>query len=163
MSNLSLGAGSTNNGNYQGEERLRVVYVTEQVSHHPPVSAYYASCPQRHIELCGIDQIAAKVSASMTLKVAPGEFNQGIFVHLNGGYGEGETYHITHPTANVNGILRGSFYVTIGETTIITCTGGKPGRKFRTIIEYKEEVRPSVLPSYSAFGFSFFFFDVPVV
>jgi len=39
----------------------------------------------------------------------------------------------------VNGILRGSFYVTVGDSTIITCTGGKSGRKFRTIIEYKEE------------------------
>ncbi len=33
----------------------------------------------------------------------------------------------------------GSFYVTISESTIITCEGGRPGHKFRTIIEYKEE------------------------
>jgi hypothetical protein len=30
-----------------GPSRIRVVYLTEQVSHHPPVSAYYASCPAR--------------------------------------------------------------------------------------------------------------------
>ncbi|KXN81883.1 Oxysterol-binding protein-like protein 1 [Leucoagaricus sp. SymC.cos] len=131
MSNLSL-------GNDPDSERLRVVYVTEQVSHHPPVSTYYASCPKRNLEMFGIDQISAKVSGT-TVKVSPGQFNQGIFINLTGGFGEGERYHITHPVASVNGILRGSFYVTVSESTIITCTGGKPGTKFRAIIEYKEE------------------------
>ncbi|KAF5350987.1 hypothetical protein D9756_008295 [Leucocoprinus leucothites] len=131
MSNLSL-------GNDANTERLRVIYVTEQVSHHPPVSAYYASCPQRNIEMSGIDQISAKVSGT-TVRVSPGQFNQGIFVNITGGPGEGERYHITHPVASVNGILRGSFYVTVSESSIITCTGGKPGTKFRAIIEYKEE------------------------
>ncbi|KAJ3502451.1 hypothetical protein NLJ89_g8884 [Agrocybe chaxingu] len=117
---------------------IRVVYLTEQVSHHPPVSAYYASCPARSVEMSGIDQISAKVSGT-TLRVAPGEHNQGIFIKLTGGPGEGEQYHVTHPVASVNGILRGSFYVTVGDSTIITCEGGKPGHKFRTVIEYKEE------------------------
>ncbi|KAG6917623.1 hypothetical protein DXG01_001855 [Tephrocybe rancida] len=116
----------------------RVVFLTEQVSHHPPVSAFYAACPERHLELSGIDQIAAKVSGT-ALRVAPGELNQGLFLNITGGPGEGERYHITHPIASVNGILRGSFYVTIGDSTIITCEGGRPGQKFRTIIEYKEE------------------------
>ncbi|KAF9486277.1 hypothetical protein BDN70DRAFT_794567 [Pholiota conissans] len=117
---------------------VRVIYLTEQVSHHPPVSAYFASCPSRSLNMSGIDQISAKVSGT-TLRVSPGQFNQGIFINITGGPGEGERYHITHPIASVNGILRGSFYVTVGESTIITCEGGKPGHKFRTIIEYKEE------------------------
>jgi len=114
------------------------VYVTEQISHHPPISAYFASCPARSLELSGIDQIAAKVSGT-TLRIAPGQFNKGLFVKITGGHGEGERYNITHPVASVNGILRGRFYATIGESTIITCTGGKPGQKFRTIVEFKEE------------------------
>lgn len=137
VSNLNLSDESADNSTGM---RLRVVYVTEQISHHPPVSAYFASCPSRYLELSGIDQISAKVSGT-TLRVSPGQFNQGIFVKITGGNGEGERYHITHPVASVNGILRGSFYVTVGESSIITCTGGKPGHKFRTIIEYKEEVR----------------------
>ncbi|KAF9003331.1 hypothetical protein BDQ17DRAFT_1356014 [Cyathus striatus] len=140
MSKLSLDHGRNSNSSDSIDEsaRLRVVFVTEQVSHHPPVSAYYASCPSRNVELAGIDQISAKVSGT-TIRVSPGQFNQGIFVNLTGGYGEGEKYHITHPSASVNGILRGSFYVTMSESTIITCGGGRPGQKFRTIIEYKEE------------------------
>ncbi|OSD08767.1 hypothetical protein PYCCODRAFT_1448910 [Trametes coccinea BRFM310] len=118
--------------------RVRIAYLTEQVSHHPPVSAFYASCPSRHVEMCGVDQISAKVSGT-TLRVMPGSFNKGIFVRITGEPGEGEMYHITHPVASVNGLLRGSFYVTVGDTTIITCSGGADGQKLRAIIEYKEE------------------------
>lgn len=139
VSNLSI-SDSTNTPTREPNS-VRVIFLTEQVSHHPPVSAYFASCPDRHLEMSGIDQISAKVSGT-TLRVAPGQFNQGIFIKITGGHGEGERYHITHPVASVNGILRGSFYVTVSESTIITCEGGKPGHKFRTIIEYKEEVGP---------------------
>ncbi|KAF9005270.1 hypothetical protein BDZ89DRAFT_1169023 [Hymenopellis radicata] len=112
MSNLNLQS-----------NKIRIVYVTEQVSHHPPVSAYFATCPARSLELSGIDQVSAKV-AGTTIK---------------DGNGKGEKYQVTHPVASVNGILRGSFYITVGDTTIVSCTGGKPGSKFRAITEYKEE------------------------
>lgn len=135
MSELNLNTTTDDNNN-----KLRVVYITEQISHHPPISAYYAVCPARSVELLGIDQIAAKV-AGTSLKVFPGAFNKGMYVNLTGGHGAGERYRITHPTASVNGILRGSFYVTVSESTIITCTGGRHGQKFRAILEYKEEVR----------------------
>lgn len=131
MSNLNL------NGNGRPS---RVVFLTEQISHHPPVSAYYASCPSRSLEMRGIDQISAKISGT-TLKVYPGQFNQGIFVNITGGHGEGETYQITHPVASVNGILRGSFYVTVSDSVVVTCMAEKHGQKFRAISEYKEEVR----------------------
>ena len=71
-------------------EKLRIIYLTEQISHHPPISAYYASCPSKHLELLGIDQISAKVSGT-ALKVGPGGYNKGMFVRLTGGPGEGET------------------------------------------------------------------------
>ncbi len=128
MSNLNLQS-----------NKIRIVYVTEQVSHHPPVSAYFATCPARSLELSGIDQVSAKV-AGTTIKVSPGGFNKGLFIHIKDGNGKGENYQVTHPVASVNGILRGSFYITVGDTTIVSCTGGKPGSKFRAITEYKEEV-----------------------
>ncbi|KAF9815795.1 hypothetical protein IEO21_04379 [Rhodonia placenta] len=125
--------------NAKGKERVRIAFLTEQVSHHPPVSAYYAKCASRHVELAGIDQISAKVSGT-TLRIVPGSYNQGLFVKLTGGPGAGETYHITHPIGSVNGMFRGSFYITMGEATIIECTGGDDDEeKLRAIIEYKEE------------------------
>ena len=147
MSNLSLANDRSStavnlletDGAAADKERIRVVYLTEQVSHHPPVSAYHAFCPSRHLELVGIDQISAKVSGT-TVRVSPGAFNKGIFVRITGEPGAGEQYHITHPTAAVNGILRGSFYVTVADSTVVTCS--KPnadGHLLRAVIEYKEE------------------------
>ncbi|THG95184.1 hypothetical protein EW026_g6426 [Hermanssonia centrifuga] len=118
--------------------RVRIAYLTEQISHHPPISTFLATCPSKHVELTGVDQISAKVSGT-TVRVMPGSLNKGIFARLTGGPGEGEIYRITHPIAAVNGILRGSFYVTFCESTIITCTGAKNGQNLRAVIEYKEE------------------------
>lgn len=141
MSDLSLDDNETDSAANASDDaaRVRVIYLTEQVSHHPPVSAYYASCPARSLELTGIDQITAKVSGT-TLRVAAGSHNKGIFININGGHGMGEKYNITHPVASVNGLLRGSFYVTVSDTTVITCTGGKSGQMLRALVEYKEEV-----------------------
>lgn len=151
VSSLSLGrtSGSVSGGEgdieIDGEsERVRVAFLTEQVSHHPPISAYYATCPSRGLSMSGIDQISARVSGT-SVRVAPGSFNKGIYVHVEDGPGKGEQYQITHPVAMVNGMLRGSFYVTVGDSTIITCEGlngpvdGK--ERLRAIIEYKDEVR----------------------
>lgn len=143
VSNLSLGAASGSFESGEEAERVRVAFLTEQISHHPPVSAYYASCPSRGLSLSGIDQISARVSGT-GVRVAPGSLNQGIFAKIEDGNGKGEQYQITHPMAMVNGMLRGSFYVTIGESTIVTCTGPaseKGKERLRAIIEYKDEVR----------------------
>ena len=67
-----------------------------------------------------------------------GQYNHDIVGRVAGGFGEGERYHITQPIASVNGILWGSFYVTLGELTVISVSGGKPGQRFRSIVEYKE-------------------------
>lgn len=131
-----------------GGGTLRVAYLTEQISHHPPISAYVATCPARHITLSGIDQISVRVLPSACLRVSSGAMNKGLFVTLDGGPGAGERYQITHPVAHVNGVLRGSFYATVQESTIITCTGGSGvgnGEMLRAIIEYKEEVRPVII------------------
>jgi len=123
---------------------LRLAYLTEQISHHPPISAYFAACPARHITLSGIDQISVRVLPSTSVRVSSGAMNKGLFVSLEGGHGAGERYQITHPVAHVNGVLRGSFYATVHESTIITCTGGSgvgDGEFLRAIVEYKEEVR----------------------
>lgn len=140
VSNLSLGGNNIETDPASPSvPRVRVIYITEQVSHHPPVSSYYASCPARQTELWGVDQISAKVYGT-TLRVSPGSYNKGLFVKINGGPGEGETYNITHPTAAVNGILRGNFYITVSDSAVVTCIGAKEGPHLRAVIEYKEEV-----------------------
>lgn len=81
------------------------------------------------------------------MQVFPGEHNKGIFVRLTEDSPlaaksnvAGEEYQITHPTASINGLLRGSLWVAICDTLYITCRGGGSGdeKHLRTIIEYKD-------------------------
>lgn len=84
--------------------KVKVSYLTEQTSHHPPVSAYYVDCPQKAISARGFDQISAKFTGT-SIRVTPGVYNEGIYVTLHN-WGD-ETYHLTHPAAYLGGFLRG--------------------------------------------------------
>lgn len=115
-----------------GEDGVRVVFLTEQISHHPPASSYYFAAPSKGVEAVGVDQISAKVSGTSepfslrsisaltvlatAVRITPGNMNQGIFVNITSGNGAGEEYHITHPAAHVNGVLRGNFYATMTDS-----------------------------------------------
>ncbi|ORY30228.1 hypothetical protein BCR39DRAFT_564947 [Naematelia encephala] len=121
-------------------ENVTVVFICEQVSHHPPISAAYYICPEKGIEAYGVDQISARVSG-MSVKVGPGSLNKGLFVKITrDGPGQGEEYRISHPAAQVNGILKGAFYGTISDQISVTCAGGAPSKtKLRALIDYKDE------------------------
>lgn len=139
MAGLSVSDGASSSG---GAAPVPVVFLCEQVCHHPPISSAYYGCPDKGIEAVGVDQINAKVSG-ITIQVAPGSQNKGIFVKLSEpSLGAGEEYRITHPTAQVNGIVKGAFYGTIGGAVYVTGSGGggkKGGRKYRAIVEYRDE------------------------
>ncbi|KAI1333737.1 hypothetical protein F5Y15DRAFT_326173 [Xylariaceae sp. FL0016] len=111
---------------------VRISYLTEQTSHHPPVSAFYVSCPEKGLHARGYDQISAKFTGT-TIKVSPGEHNLGIFITLE--KRNNETYQLTHPAAHLGGILRGSLSVTVGDMAYITC----PSTKLKAILNYVEE------------------------
>lgn len=149
MEQLSLA--STSNGVKGGSKRI--CFITEQVSHHPPISSFFVECKETGVQLCGVDQLSAKFTGT-SVRVFPGDRNKGIFVKLTedsplGSSVVGEEYQITHPTASINGLLRGSLWVAICDTLYITCRGGsRPGeneaggkskRRLRSIIEYKDE------------------------
>ena len=58
----------------------------------------------------------ALAKITIGVRVQPGDANKGIFIRLTSGPGAGGSYRITHPVANVNGVLRGSPYATICES-----------------------------------------------
>ncbi|KAI5205941.1 hypothetical protein AUEXF2481DRAFT_3121 [Aureobasidium subglaciale EXF-2481] len=111
---------------------VKVSYLTEQTSHHPPVSAYYVDCPQKGISACGFDQISAKFTGT-SIRVTPGTYNEGIYVTLHNW--ADETYHLTHPAAYLGGFLRGNLNVSVADTCFVTCK--KTGIK--VILHYLEE------------------------
>ncbi|KFH41865.1 Oxysterol-binding protein-like protein-like protein [Hapsidospora chrysogenum ATCC 11550] len=113
-------------------KRVRISYLTEQTSHHPPVSAFHVSCPEKGVSARGFDQITAKFTGT-SVKVLPGEHNMGIFITLD--KRDGEEYQLTHPAAHLGGLLRGSLSVSVSEMAYITC----PRTKIKVILHYVEE------------------------
>jgi hypothetical protein len=112
--------------------KVTISYLTEQTSHHPPVSAFYVDCPEKGIIARGYDQLSAKFTGT-SIRVVPGAHNLGIFIELqNRG---GEQYHLTHPAAYLSGLLRGALSVSVADTCFITCAK----TKIKVILEYLEE------------------------
>lgn len=111
---------------------VRISYLTEQTSHHPPVSAFYVSCPEKGLHARGFDQISAKFTGT-AIKVSPGTHNLGIFITLE--KRDCETYQLKHPAAHLGGILRGSLSVSVGDIAYVTC----PQTKLKAILHYIED------------------------
>lgn len=107
-------------------------FLTEQTSHHPPVSAFYIDCPQRGVSARGFDQISAKFTGT-SVRVGPGQHNLGIFVTLE--KRDNEEYQLTHPAAYLSGLLRGSLYVSVADICYITC----PKTRLKVILQYLED------------------------
>jgi hypothetical protein len=45
-------------------EPRRVTFLTEQVSHHPPISSFFVECKEAGVELYGVDQLSAKFTGT---------------------------------------------------------------------------------------------------
>lgn len=89
-------------------------------------------CPERGISAEGYDQISARFTG-MSVRVTPGNYNQGIFIKLS--ERGNEEYKLTHPEAYLNGLYRGSLYVSVSDTCFITC----PKTGLKAILTYPEE------------------------
>lgn len=50
-----------------------------------------------------------------------------------------QEYQITHPGAQVNGILKGSYYGTMSDQISVTVRGGDGATRLRCLIDYKDE------------------------
>ncbi|KAH0542370.1 hypothetical protein FGG08_003215 [Glutinoglossum americanum] len=123
---------ATNTVNKEPLKPVKVSYLTEQTSHHPPVSAFYVDCPEKGISARGFDQISAKFTGT-SIRVTPGAHNLGIFITLHNR--ENEQYQLTHPAAYLGGLLRGALSVTVSDVCYITC----PKTKIKVILHYLEE------------------------
>lgn len=111
---------------------IRVSYITEQTSHHPPVSAFFVDCPAKGISARGFDQLSAKFTGT-SIRITPGAHNLGIFINVQSR--DNEEYQLTHPIAHLGGLIRGSLSVTVADTCFITC----PKSRMKVILSYLEE------------------------
>ncbi|KAF7503353.1 hypothetical protein GJ744_003959 [Endocarpon pusillum] len=111
---------------------IRVSYLTEQTSHHPPVSAFFVDCPARGVSARGYDQLSAKFTGT-AIRVTPGAHNLGIFITL--AQRGNEEYQLTHPAAQLGGLLRGALAVSVSDVCFVTC----PKTRIKVILHYLEE------------------------
>ncbi|KIW02851.1 hypothetical protein, variant [Verruconis gallopava] len=109
--------------------KIKLAYLTEQTSHHPPVSAFWIDCPDKGIYARGYDHIAAKFTGT-NIRVTAGSHNLGIFITLQ--KWDNEEYQLTHPAAYVGGLLRGSLSISVADHCYITC----PKTRIKVILEY---------------------------
>jgi oxysterol-binding protein-related protein 9/10/11 len=109
-----------------------VSYLTEQTSHHPPVSAFFVDCPARGVSARGFDQLSAKFTGT-AIRVTPGAHNLGIFINL--AQRDNEEYQLTHPSAQLGGILRGALSISVSDVCFVTC----PKTRIKVILHYIEE------------------------
>lgn len=115
-----------------GDKLVKVSYLTEQTSHHPPVSAFYIDCPAKGIVARGFDQLSAKFTGT-NIRVIAGAHNLGIFITLQNR--DNEEYQLTHPAAYLGGLLRGSLSVSVADSCYVTCAK----TRIKVILEYMEE------------------------
>lgn len=125
----SVNGASTKDGN---GKPAKVCFLTEQTSHHPPVSAFYIDCAETGVSARGFDQISAKFTGT-SIRVTPGQHNLGIFINI--GKRNDEEYQLTHPAAHLGGLLRGALSISVADTCYIVC----PKTKIKVILQYLED------------------------
>ena len=111
---------------------IKVSFLTEQTSHHPPVSAFWIECPEKGIVARGYDQLTGKFTGT-SVRIGPGNHNLGIFLTLQ--HRDNEEYQMTHPFAQLGGFLRGSLHITVADVCYITC----PKTRLKVILDYLDE------------------------
>ncbi|OMJ24321.1 Oxysterol-binding protein-like protein [Smittium culicis] len=96
------------------ESNKKAYYISEQVSHHPPVSAFYYTFPDEEIHIEGELRPKGKF------------YGNSVGVHLKGETRvllkkHGEEYVLSYPNMYARGILFGKMFLEIGEKSMIEC------------------------------------------
>ena len=90
------------------------LYVAEQVSHHPPISAYCYYCPEHNIRIDGVLKPRSKFLGNSAGSMMEG---QAALHFLN----HNETYTLTQPNMYARGILFGRMRMELGDHSFIRC------------------------------------------
>ncbi|KAI8990350.1 hypothetical protein BDB01DRAFT_848422 [Pilobolus umbonatus] len=100
---------------YRYSDNSEAVYIAEQVSHHPPASAFFYSCPQHKVIITGdikpksrfYGNSVASLMQGTTYFTLPGRNN--------------ETYEIKMPNMYARNVLFGTMTLELGDSSSITC------------------------------------------
>lgn len=96
-------------------DSTEALFVSEQVSHHPPVSAYYYASPENNIVIVGDMRPKSKFLGNSAATVMEG-FSRVEFTNR-----PGEEYVINLPTVYARGILFGTMMLEMGDQVTVKC------------------------------------------
>ena len=104
---------------WQFDDKSESLYVCEQVSHHPPISAYHYASPENHLVIMGDIRPKSKFLGNSAATLMQGT-NKVIFTQVAGNETE-EIYSINLPNIYARGILFGTMYMELGDVVSIKC------------------------------------------
>jgi hypothetical protein len=100
---------------WQFADNTEALFVSEQVSHHPPISAYYYVSPENNIIIAGDIRPKSKFLGNSAATLMQGE-SKIIFTNR-----PGEVYRIAMPNVYARGILFGRMVLELGDNSTVRC------------------------------------------
>ncbi|CAG8765379.1 13386_t:CDS:2, partial [Acaulospora morrowiae] len=98
-------------------DNTEACFVAEQVSHHPPISAYYYASPENNLIICGDIRPKSRFLGNSAATLMQGE-SKIIFTNR-----PGEIYRIEMPNVYARGILFGRMVMELGDNSTGFFTG----------------------------------------
>lgn len=89
--------------------------MAEQVSHHPPISAYYFACPEHNLTILGDLKPKSKFLGNSAATLMQGEIKVSFTNRPR------EDYFITMPNVYARGILFGTMLMELGDVATVKC------------------------------------------
>ncbi|KAG9299629.1 hypothetical protein G9A89_020800 [Geosiphon pyriformis] len=102
---------------WQFADKTEAFFVSEQVSHHPPISAYYYASPENNLIIAGDIRPKSKFLGNSAATLMQGE-SRIYFTNR-----PGEVYHIEMPNVYARGILFGRMVMELGDNSTGFFTG----------------------------------------
>ncbi|CAG8684038.1 9936_t:CDS:2, partial [Ambispora gerdemannii] len=100
---------------WQFRDKTEAYFVSEQVSHHPPISAYYYASPENNLIISGDIRPKSKFLGNSAATLMQGE-SKIYFTNR-----PGEVYRIAMPNVYARGILFGRMVMELGDNSTVRC------------------------------------------
>lgn len=100
---------------WQFPDNTEALFVSEQVSHHPPISAYYYASPENNLIIAGDIRPKSKFLGNSAATLMQGE-SKIFFTNR-----PGEVYRIAMPNVYARGILFGRMVLELGDNSTVKC------------------------------------------
>ncbi|KAI9221299.1 oxysterol-binding protein [Blastocladiella britannica] len=125
---------------YQYPDGTMGLFVSEQTSHHPPISNYFFSAPESYVMVEGELKPTSKYLGNSAATMMTGETR----IHLTNR--PGEVYSLNLPNVYARGLLFGTMILELGDNVVIKC------EKTDLICELEFKVKGYFMGTYNALG-----------